>query len=82
MMIGRVSPQDEFSEFLMSKPTPDQIIAFHPSEAAEDRMRYLLDTNRNNRLSSEEEFELDHYLKLEHLMRMLKIKAREKLART
>ena len=80
MTIRPVSAQDEVYEFLTSQPTPEQIIAFRPSEESEERLRYLLDANRTDRLTKEEQTELDEYLKLEHFMRMLKIKAREKLA--
>ncbi len=79
MAIKYVSPQDEFYEFLMSQPTPEQIIDFHPSEEAEEHLRYLLEVNQSDRLTKEEQVELDEYLNIEHFMRMLKIKAREKL---
>ena len=80
MTVKPASAQDEVYEFLLSQPTPEQIIAFRPSPEAEERLSYLLDVNRSDRLTKEEQFELDEYLKLEHWMRMLKIKAREKLA--
>jgi len=80
MLVKPVSAQDEVYEFLMSQPTAEQIIAFRPSPAAQERLEYLLDTHRNDHLTKEERFELDEYLKLEHFMRMLKIKAREKIA--
>ncbi|MCC6802794.1 MAG: hypothetical protein IT319_07915 [Anaerolineae bacterium] len=81
MTIKPASAQDEVYEFLTSQPTPEEIIGFRPSEEAEERLGYLLDTNQTDRLTKEERVELDEYLKLEHFMRMLKIKAREKLAR-
>jgi len=34
---------DEVLDFLASTPTPAQIIAFHPSETLQARLRYLLD---------------------------------------
>jgi hypothetical protein len=80
MTIKPASAHDEVYDFLTSQPTPEQIIAFHPSPEAEERLHYLLDVNRTDRLTKEEQVELDEYLKLEHFVRMVKIKAREKLA--
>lgn len=82
MRVKPASAQDEVYDFLMSQPTAGQIIEFRPSEEAEERLRYLLDTNRTDHLTREEQVELDDYLKLEHFMRMLKIKAREKLSQS
>lgn len=73
------SVYDEVLEFLISAPTPEQIIAFRPPEATQARLRYLLDTNRAGTLTAEEQMELDEYSRVEHFVRMLKIKAHEKL---
>jgi hypothetical protein len=45
----------------------------------QDRLRYLLDGNRNETLNDLERQELDDYLQLEHFVRRLKIRAHEKL---
>jgi hypothetical protein len=71
---------DEVLEFLASTPTPDQIIAFQPSEALQERMRYLLDANRNAVLTGEESVELEEFARMNHFMSMLKVRARKKLA--
>ncbi len=71
---------DEVLDFLASTPAPEQIIAFEPSEALQERVRYLLDANRNGVLSAEENGELDEFARLNHFMSMLKIRARKKLA--
>jgi hypothetical protein len=76
------SAEEEVYDFLTSQPTPEQIIAMRPSARAQERMRYLLDTNKNGRLTDEETAELDLYMRLEHFVRMLKIHARQKLAAT
>jgi len=75
----RVKTYEEVFEFLTSTPTPEQIIAFTLSETAEERIRYLLDVNRNGVLTAEERLELDEIGKVGHLMRMLKIYAHEKI---
>lgn len=80
-----VAPQlsfafDEVLEFLASTPTPEHILAFRPSEAMQQRVSYLLEMNRNGTLSTPGQAELNEFTQLEHFMRMLKIKARKKLA--
>lgn len=71
---------DEVMEFLASTPTPEQIIALQPSPAMQSRLSYLLEMNRKGILSPEEINELEEFSQLEHFMRMLKIKAHQKLA--
>ncbi len=70
---------DEVLDFLLSAPTPEQVIALRPSDAAQERLRLLLDGNRNNSLNDAERAELEAYLRLEHFVRQLKIRARERL---
>jgi hypothetical protein len=75
-----LTPTDEVMDFLLSAPTPEQVIALRPSTAAQERMRYLLDNNRNDTLTDAERAELDSFLQVEHFVRQLKIRAQEKLA--
>jgi hypothetical protein len=70
---------NEVLDFLLSAPTPEQVIALRPSDDAQERLRYLLDGNRNESLMDAERAELEVYLKLEHFVRQLKIRAQEKL---
>lgn len=70
---------DEALDFLASSPTPEQIIAFSPSEALQERSRYLLERNRDSTLTDDERAELDELARLNHFMSMLKIRARQKL---
>ena len=74
------TPYDEVVDFLLSSPTPEQVIALRPSEIAQERLRALLDSSRNNTLTDAERVELNEYLQLEHFVRRMKIRAREKLA--
>ncbi len=66
----------EIIDFLSSTPTPEQIIAFKPSELLEQRLSYLLEQNRKDYLTSEERTELDEFLRMNHFFNMLKIRAR------
>jgi hypothetical protein len=70
------SMQDEVFRFLLSAPTPQQIIDFHASETAQQRLRYLLDANRNGLLSDAERAELDEASQINHFVMLLKAKAR------
>lgn len=65
---------DEIADFL-AKIDPRQIIEFRPSEQAQLRVEDLLYRERNSNLSTEERSELDHYMTIEHLMRLAKAKA-------
>ena len=69
------SIQDEVLTFLLSQPTPEQVIAFHASETAQERLRYLLDMNRQGTLGDKERAELDEASQMDHLIALLKIKA-------
>ena len=75
-----MNPTREILDFLLSAPTPQQVIALQASESAQERIRYLLDGNRASTLTDGERTELDSYLQLDHFVRQLKIRAREKLA--
>ncbi len=70
---------DEITDFLVSSPTPEQIIEFQPSEALNQRLHDLLDKNREENLTPEERDELDQFLEIGHLFTILKAKARLKL---
>lgn len=70
--------QDEIMAFLLSSPTPQQIIDFRASTGAQQRLRYLLDTNRHGTLTPEEASELDVASNVNQFMMTLKAKARLK----
>jgi hypothetical protein len=65
----------EVLDFLLTRPTPHDILVFKVSDAAQARLRLLLDRNREEALSTTEKTELDLYEQLEHLMILLKAKA-------
>ena len=80
MAIQRLSVWDEVDEFLTSTPTPEQILAFRPSEEKQKRLQSLLKANREGRLTASEHAELDEHIALENFMRRLKVKALAKIA--
>lgn len=69
----------EVLEFMVTSPSPQDIIAFKPSEALESRLTALLSKKNQDVLSDLEQEELDAFLNLNHFMNMLKIHARKKL---
>jgi hypothetical protein len=69
---------NEVDECLTSTPTPNQISAFRPSQAAQDRLRHLLDVNRSQPRPTVESAELRETLAIEQFMRRLKIRAMAK----
>ncbi len=70
---------DEVLELLASLPSPEEIIALRPSEDLQTRISLLLEKNRDQGLTAEEEKEWESYQYLEHLVRMAKAKAYLKL---
>ena len=79
--IDHNNPSDAVLDFLLSKPSAEDVLALRPSEQSQQRLASLLDGNRNDRLSDAEKGELERYLQLEHFVRRLKIRAQEMLAK-
>ncbi|MBZ0279782.1 MAG: hypothetical protein K8L97_03510 [Anaerolineae bacterium] len=80
MAIAHTPVYEEVYRFLISSPTPEQIISFHASETTQERVRQLLDANKNGRLPPEEEMELNEFENVNHFVSMLKIYAQQQLA--
>jgi hypothetical protein len=74
-----VTPADEVLDFLLSAPTPAAVLALRPSPTVQQRLQDLLERNRTDSLTESERVELDDFLQLEHFVRRLKIRARERL---
>jgi len=60
-------------------PTPQEVLDLRPSPELQERISALLEKNRDQGLSPEEEREWERYQYLEHLVRLAKAKARSKL---
>ena len=65
----------EVLDFLMTRPTPSEILAFKVSSEAQERLRSLLNKNQEGHLNTSEVAELDVYEQLEHLMILMKARA-------
>lgn len=75
--MDNVKAYEEIVDFIAAGTTPQNVIAFRPSEAAQGRVEYLLAREKDSSLTRAEKLELDHYLQLEHLMRLAKARARD-----
>lgn len=65
---------DEVIEFIASS-SAQNVIAFSPSEEAKARVSDLIFREKTQGLPEDEKSELDHYLQIEHLMRLAKARA-------
>jgi len=70
---------DTILDFLTESPSPEQIVAYNPTEALQNRLSELLAKNKQVSLTLEEQEELEEYLRMNRFMNRLKIKARQKL---
>lgn len=71
--------QDDVLTFLLSSPTPQQIIAFRASDAAQERLRVLLEANRQGTLTDMERAELDEASQYNHFVIQLKARAHQSI---
>ncbi len=72
---------EEIVEFIAAGTRPETVAVFQPSDAAKARVHELIAKEKQASLMPEEVSELDHYLQLEHLMRLVKARARQHLKR-
>ena len=70
----------EIVDFFASGTTPQAVVDFQPSPAAQQRALALLALAKEDRLTPEQASELEHLTELEHLLRMTKARARQILA--
>jgi len=70
---------EEVIDFIASGPSPSLIVSFHPSREASERLGDLIEREKTTGLSPQEKAELDHYMELEHIMRLAKARARQRL---
>src|SRR6267378_891298 len=67
----------EMIDFLATSPTPEQILAHKASPAVQERLEELLDKKREDGLTRAEEEEMNAYLLVNHVMILLKARARQ-----
>lgn len=75
--MNEIKAYEEIVDFIAAGTTPENVISFRPSEAAQERVADLLAREKEGELSPAEKSELDHYMQIEHLMRLAKARARD-----
>ncbi len=65
----------EVIDFLIKRPTPEEILAFKVSPQAQMQLQALIEKNRSTALTPMELAELDVYEQLEYMMVLLKARA-------
>jgi hypothetical protein len=72
---------DEIVDFIASGTTPQSVVDFRPSAETKARVADLIRQQKVEALSPDETAELDHYLHVEHVLRLAKARARQRLQR-
>ena len=67
----------EIIDFIAVGTTPQAVVDYRPSLKAQRRLAELTARERAGSLSPEEKSEIDHFIGLEHILRMAKARARQ-----
>ena len=78
-MSANLLAYEEVAEFLATLD-PKRLLELHPSDVVQSRVEVLIDKKKNNILTSEEKYELERYMALEHLIALAKVRAKVHLA--
>lgn len=70
---------EQVLDFLAASPSTQEIINFRPSPEAQNRFSELIEANRQRQLTLPESEELDHYIRMDQMVSLLKAKAYRKL---
>ncbi len=70
----------EIIDFIAAGTTPEAVASYRPSPEAQRRVEELIEREKTATLSADEKAELDHFMELEHILRMAKARARLILA--
>ncbi len=77
----RKNGQDVVTDFLASAPSLEEIAAYRLPDPLQARAHLLLEKNRDETLTDPERAEMADFIEIDHLMTLVKAKARLKLAR-
>jgi hypothetical protein len=67
---------EEIVDFIAAGTTPQSVASFEASQETKDYIADLIRREKTGGLTPAEISELDYYMRLEHLMRMAKARAR------
>ncbi len=79
MIIQGLNIYDELAELLASMDS-DKVLRFHASKLAQEHLEELLEKNKEGELTPSEVQELEKYMAVEHIVRLAKARARQRLA--
>ena len=71
-----IKAYDELVDFIVASGPPQRVLEFQPSDETRERVHELIRKEKDTGLLPDEASELDDYMRLEHLMRMAKARAR------
>ena len=76
MTMPQLTPAyDEFLDYLVSRASAQDILAFKPSAQAQERADYLTEKNKDDLLTLEEKLELEQLMEFDSLVSVLKARA-------
>jgi hypothetical protein len=70
---------EEMIDFIAAGTSPKRVIEFRPSDKAKARVWDLINREKTTGLSVDEKAELDLYMNFEHIMRLAKSRARQRV---
>ncbi len=70
---------EEVAEFIASLD-PEKLLTLKPSAAVQKRVEELIYKKKEDTIDEEEQYELERYLALEHLIALAKARARIRIA--
>jgi hypothetical protein len=68
---------EEIIDFIATRSSPGDLLLFKPSAESQQRVSELLELEREGKINDSEKSELDDFLKLEHIIRLSKARARK-----
>ena len=74
-----ISLYDDFATFLAGL-SPEKILAYYAPDKVQQRVDYLVEQKKEDRITTTETEELEKYFLLEHLVRLAKARAAQLLA--
>lgn len=78
-MVAQVYPAlDDFADFL-AKLSPRKLLEYKASPKAQERLNFLLAKNKEAKLTADEQDEIAYYMMIEHLVRLTKTRALQRL---
>ena len=78
-MTANLLAYEEVAEFIAALD-PKRLLELRPSEVVQSRVNELIDKKKDADLSHDEQYELDRYMALEHLIALAKVRARKHLS--